>query len=78
MYILYMYMHVYSSVPVFVTLLLNGWTDLEDILCVCLSGSLDGLRITICCCCLLFCVAVGTTPHRAATFKYISKNESKL
>jgi len=32
-----------STVRVYVTELLNGWTDLNEICCVCLSGSLNGL-----------------------------------
>jgi len=28
-------------------LLLNGWTDIDEIVCVCLSGSLDGLDLQL-------------------------------
>lgn len=42
-YFIYLYIYI-SCVRVYVTeLLLDGWTDFDEILCVCLSGSLDGL-----------------------------------
>jgi len=44
MYI-YLYIYIYNfSIRVYVTeFLLNDWTDFEEMFCVCLSESLDGL-----------------------------------